>query len=168
MPDREQQQQRDSSNCSWVCCVTWMWLARIAPFARKHASGTKHSCGAGCVGCKGERRASPAMVWVWLKRATRRDPSYSRSCREVVGLLSSAPAHSPGGVLAVVAAGGWLLLPAPGAAAAAAAELLLLAPRVRPEPEKATYLHGGGSKTGGSIRVAKSGSIPGGGTVEGQ
>lgn len=75
------------------------------------------------------KRLTSCTVWCAFMRATMRLPSYSRSWIDVVGLLSSTPSHSPAAAALLLAAA-WLL-PAPA---------LLLAPRVWPEPPKATYL----------------------------
>lgn len=72
------------------------------------------------------KRRMSCTVWLWLKRATMRDPSASRSCRLVVGADSFTPAHSPS--------------LAAGAAAAAALVDAPSPPRVRPEPVNAAYL----------------------------
>lgn len=45
------------------------------------------------------KRRISRTLWLWLKRATIRDPSGSRNCSDVDGLDSSTPFHSPAEML---------------------------------------------------------------------
>jgi hypothetical protein len=101
------------------------------------------------------KRRMSITRWLWLKRATMREPSGRRSCSDVVGWASSTPCHSP--------------LPAAAAAAAAAAataDTLLVdapgPPSVRPEPVKYLLLarrHATTSSASGRVRASQAARV---------